>query len=1281
MSKNLISASIVAVLLMAWLGSGAFSERTETDPSVTGADGQNKTSEPALTNVRVKITTAEPRTRTIVLRGQTETKRTVEVTAEIAGQVVSRPVERGMQVEKGQLLCEIAVDDREVAVAEARAGYDQARIEHAGSLKLEGQGLLSDVAIATSNARQEAARAQLQRQVLNLERTRITAPFDGVIENLHLNSGDYAMPGASCATLIDLDPMLVVAHVTEEEVENLETAIGRTRTTMSLLVVMVLAGIMARSALPIANDPHVDLPLFYVGVAHDGISPEDAERLLVQPMEVELRKLEGIVELKSTAAEGMATFLVEFDVSQDLDKALSDVREAVDSARAEMPSTAEEPFVEELTADGFPMIQINFIGTGASERTIYQTALRVREQIETIPAVLSADLQGHREEVLEVIIDPDALNAYQISAEELVVILQRNNRLIPAGTMDLGNGRFAVKVPAVVEQAGDVMELPLRSSLDSVVTLQDVATVRRTFKDRTSFARYNGQKTISISVSKRSDANVIDSVERVLAIVEQVRPTLPGGIRMIVSQNQAEFATVQVSELEGNILTALALVMVLVVAAMGFRSGLVVGLGIPFSLLFSVTIIYLLGYTFNFMVMFGMLLGLGMLIDGGIVVTEYANRLMGEGMDHKRAYAESVKRMFWPVTASTATTLAAFLPMLFWPGVSGQFMGYLPVTVFTVLIGSLLYALLFGPVLGTLFGKPSMHSAKAAQELHQLETGDPTQLPTLTGQFARFMTHVVHRPLLTMGIIFSLLYTIFWAYGKYGVGTIFFSDADPQFIQVSVLGRGNFSAQEVNDLVLDVERQILPIPGIRFVNTQTMLPGNTGGGFISGSSDRIGSIFVELVAESERELGGNTIMRQIRERTEQLSGIKVEVQPLEKGPPVGKPIQIEFTSRDRALLEPAMAQVRAYLDSLPELVDIDDSAALPSIEWRIEVDRQQAALYGADVSSAGLAVQLVTTGVKVGEYRPDNAEDSVDIRVRYPRAERGITAMDQLRVSTDQGMVPLSNFVSMEPAPGVDSFKRIDGLPVELIRANVRAGVMADAMVKDISVWLEQQSFDPAINIRFRGANEEQSDSMAFVSASFSLALALMFILLVTQFNDFYQSTLILVAVVMSTAGVLLGLMFLGKPFSALLTGVGVVALAGIVVNNNIILIDTFNHVRHAHPELDVPEIIVRATAQRLRPVLLTTVTTVFGLLPLAAGYSVDLAARTVTPEGEMAMFWAPLSQAIVFGLSFATLLTLVATPAMLALPHALKSRLAAFRRALGALFASLEQRRRGPAA
>lgn len=1040
----------------------------------------------------------------------------------------------------------------------------------------------------------------------------------------------------------------------------IDAAISRTRTTLLMMAVVVLCGLISRAILPIANDPHIVLPYFYIGIAHEGISPEDAERLLIQPMEIELRKIEGVEEITAQASEGYATLFVEFEASADLNAAMTDVREAVDRGKSEIPTTAEEPVVEELDVDDFPLIQVNLLSNGAGERQIYEQAMQLRDDIETIPSVLSADLRGHREEVLEVLIDPEALEAYRISSEALINVLSRNNVLIPAGSIDTGAGRFSVKVPSVVETAEDVMGLPVQVSGDSVVTLADVAQIRRTFKDRTSYARFNGVDTIAIEVKKRADANVIESANAVLAEVERARQSLPDTIRIVTSQNTAEFAQTQVTELQGNIMTALALVMVIVVAAMGFRSGVIVGLGIPVSLLFSVIIIYLLDYTFNFMVMFGMLLGLGMLIDGAIVVTEYADRKMGEGLDHRAAYSEAVKRMFWPVTASTATTLAAFLPLMFWPGIPGQFMRYLPVTVFTVLSGSLLYALLFGPVLGTIFGKPTVHSNASKATLEQLEHGDPTRLSGATGAYARFMAGVCGHPVLTLSLIFVLLFGIFWTYGSNSTGMVFFNDADPQFVTVSVGGRGNFSASEVNELVRDVEERVLQVPGIRSLNTQTLLPGSSGGGGFGGgsSNDRIGTMFIELLPESDRDRSGFDVVRDLRARTSDLAGIRVEVMAMEQGPPVGKPVQIELRSRYRELLEPALVRIREHMDSMDGLVDIDDTSALPSIEWRMEVDRAQAALYDADVLAAGVALQLITNGVKVAEYRPDGADDAVDIRARFPIAHRGISAMDELRVTTNQGQVPLSNFVHITPAPGVDTFERIDGFPVERVRANVAEGVLADTMVKELQAWIDTQSFDPRLDIQFRGANEEQAESLAFVQVAFLLSLLLMFILLVTQFNSFYQSGLILLAVVMSTAGVLLGLLVTGSAFSAILTGVGVVSLAGIVVNNNIVLIDTYNFVRQEHPELSAAEAIVRASSQRLRPVMLTTITTVFGLLPLACDLSVDIVNRSITAGGQMATFWGPLSQAIVFGLSFATVLTLIATPAFLALPAQVRMRL-----------------------
>lgn len=1048
----------------------------------------------------------------------------------------------------------------------------------------------------------------------------------------------------------------------------IDAAINRSRSTLMMMGVVILCGLIARAILPIANEPHIEVPYFYVGIIHEGISPEDSERLLIQPMETELRKVEGIEEITAMASEGNATLFIEFDPEQDLNQALLDVREAVDRAKAEIPATAEEPLVREIEIDEYPILQISLIGEGVPERLVYETALMLRDEIETIPSVLKAELQGHREELLEVIIDPEALDTYQISSEDLINTLQRNNRLIPAGSIDTGSGRFSVKVPSVVERPEDVMNLPIASSGDTVVTLQDVAKIRKTFKDRDSHARVNGMEAISIAVQARANGNIIETVKALRALLEEMRPQIPGSIKVLTTQDQAEFAALQVTELQGNIFTALALVMILVVATMGFRSGVIVGLGIPVSLLFSVIIIYLLGYTFNFMVMFGMLLGLGMLIDGAIVVTEYADRKMSEGMDHRAAYAESVRRMFWPVTASVATTLAAFLPLIFWPGIPGKFMSFLPVTVFTVLAGSLLYALLFGPVLGTVFGRPTAHSRAAARAMRELESGDPTTLPSATGAYARWLTRVCARPGIALLIILAGLISIFVAYGKYSPGMVFFSDSDPQFIQVAVRGRGNFSADEVNALVYEVEQEILEIPGIEAINANTVLPGGNGmGRGALATADRIGSIFIQLYPESERNIKGREIVQEIRRRTDPLAGIKVDVMAQEQGPPVGKPLQIELRSPNRDLLEPALARIRDYMESLPELVDIDDTLALPTIEWQMDVDRAQAAIYGADVSSAGVAVQLVTNGVKVAEYRPETADDAVDIRVRYPLDERGIGAMENLRISTAMGHIPLSNFVTLQPSPGVDTFERIDGTPVERIRADVVDGVLADSMVREIEAWLATQTFDPRVDIRFRGANEEQTDSLAFVQVAFLLSLLLMFILLVTQFNSFYQSALILLAVIMSTAGVLLGLLILDRPFSAILSGVGVVALAGIVVNNNIVLIDTFNTVRREQPGLSTAEVVVLSASQRLRPVLLTTVTTVFGLLPLAFGLSVDLINRSITANGQMATFWGPLSQAIVFGLTFATILTLVATPAMLVLPDHLRGRLATVRSRLRA--------------
>ena len=1027
----------------------------------------------------------------------------------------------------------------------------------------------------------------------------------------------------------------------------LETCIKRSRTTLLMLFMILMSGIMARLAIPVEYQPNIEVPFFGVFVPHEGISPEDAERLLVMPLELEIRQIEGLEEVTGYASEGSGQVMVEFNAEADVEVAEQDLRNAVDRAKIEFPATAEEPVIEEGNMMNFPILQVNLTGE-VPERMLFNIARDMRDEIKKLSDILSAKIEGGREEVMEVIIDPNALETYQISAELLMNSVIRNNRLIPAGSLDTGKGRFSVKVPSIIEDPRDILSIPVKTDGDKVVTLSDVATVRPTFKERQGVARVDGRKGVSLFIVKRTDANVLKAIEKTKEVVERFRDQIPGKITISYSSDQGPYAKSQLVELEGNIVTALGIVMVIVVAAMGFRNGLIVGMAIPSSFLFALIFVYLVGFSFNFMVMFGMILGLGMLIDGAIVVTEYADRKMVEGHNKVDAYIIAADRMFWPVTASIATTLAAFLPLMFWPGMSGQFMRYLPVTVFMVLSGSLLYAVIFGPTIGSIIGRPGDQNEKTKEQLKNLEHGDPRELKTLTGLYARILAFSARHSISTLAVTLVIVTSTFWAYGQFGKGMIFFSDTDVRMLEINVKSRGNLSIEEANVLTKEVENLILPIEGIRSINSYA---------YISDRGDEIGQMYLEMYEGHERRLTGYQIMEQIRLNTSDLAGVKVELEAEEMGPPVGKPVYIQLSSHDKSLLEPAITKIRNFMEtSVQGLRDIDDSRDLPGIEFRLNIDKAKASMYGADVSQVGMAVQLVTNGIKVGEYRPDRSDDGVDIRVRYPVENRNIQALEELKIMTNSGLIPISNFVGLEPVQNVNTIRRVNGIPVKEIRANVAPGILADDKVSEIESWVNAQDWHPDLNISFRGANEEQEETMDFIGVAFGLSLLFMFVLLVTQFNSLYQAALILFAVVLSTAGVLIGLLVTGNPFSSVMTGVGVVALAGIVVNNNIVLIDTFNNLREQHPDSDYFDLLIRTGAQRLRPVVLTSATTILGLLPLASNLSIDLINRTIIFGSSLSAFWVPLSQAIVSGLSVATVLTLVTTPAMLALPYQLKS-------------------------
>ena len=1035
----------------------------------------------------------------------------------------------------------------------------------------------------------------------------------------------------------------------------IDTAVSRSRTTLSIFVAIMLTGFGSYLSIPVELNPDVEVPIIITTIIHEGISPEDAERLLAKPTEIELKSLDGITQISSFSSENAATIITEFDISFESKTALSDVREAVNRAKARFPANTEEPLMQEVSAAGLPVVQIAIGGQGVPERVLLRVAEQLQREIEILPQILEAVMVGNREELLEAEIDPGKLETYGIPNSAIVSTVMNNNRLIPAGQVDTGQGSFSVKVPGLIENAEDLFNLPLASTDLGVLTVADIAKVRRTFKDATRYSYSNGSASISLNVNKRKGANLVESMEQIDAVVERIRPTLPPSVTLSYINNTAPLVLEQNLGLQGNMATAMVLVLIVVIASVGVRSGLIVTLAVPFSFFFAFIIISLLGFTYNFMVIFGLLLGLGMLIDGAIVMVEHADRKMAEGLNSLEAYRAAVDRMFWPIMASTATTLAAFLPIMFWPGVSGQFMSYLPITVFAVLIGSLFYALLFAPTIGALIGQGSA----AAKAFAKGGNDDGRVVATgITRLYEKSLKVAVKLPITVFLLSIVTLVTIVWAYGRYGKGVEFFTGVEPSQTQIQVFARGNYSPAELRDVMLSVQERIYEVGYFKGIVMQSGT-GQQLGGDQQTAPDLIGYIFVEMVDRRERELDGFEVENRYRQAIANLPGARAEVVSLEQGPPVGKEIQIELSGEELEPLFAEAARIRNFLENdMTGLIDIDDTAPVPGIEWEIEVDRARAAMMGASMAEIGTAIQLMTNGVFMGDYRPNDSEEEVDIRIRYPAEYRGIEQMDTIRIATANGPVPISSFVTRVAKPAVSSIQRVDGARVVYVRANPAPGIVASNKLTEIDAWLEENPPQRGVTAVFRGANEEQANSAAFLGKAFSLAMALMAILLVTQFNSYYQAFIILSSVLLSTAGVLLGLLTTGQTLSVILTGIGIVALSGIIVNNNIVLIDTFNYLKAKHGDWTLEEIIVQTGVQRLRPVFLTTFTTGFGLLPLAMHVSVDLINAEIEVGGPITSQWVSLASAIVFGLSFATILTLIVTPAMLALPDAARKML-----------------------
>jgi multidrug efflux pump len=1004
-------------------------------------------------------------------------------------------------------------------------------------------------------------------------------------------------------------------------------AISHARLTIATLLFLLAAGFVAYTTIPKEAEPDVRIPIIFVQLEQRGISPEDAERLLLRPLETKLKSVGNVKEMRATAFEGGGYVLLEFEAGFDSKSALADVRAKVDEAKRDLPRDVEEPVVQEVNLSLYPVLVVALSGD-VPERSLLRIARSLRTAVEQVPGVLAAELRGARDEVVEIVAEPMLMKSYGVSLEQLIAATQASNSLVAAGALEGESGRFAVKVPALIEKPRDVLRIPVVASAGATVTLGDVAQVKPTFKDATSVTRVNGRPAMTIEVSKRTGANLIETVDGVKATVAKFKATWPQGIEVAFTQDKSKIIRQMLADLQNSVATGVLLVAVIILFALGFRASLFIGIAIPASFLAGVLGLQLAGLTINIVVLFSLILAVGMLVDDAIIVSEFAERRMSEGMPPREAYALAAHRMSGPVIAATATRVAAFSPLLFWPGVVGEFMKYMPITLIATLSASLAVALFFTPTLGALLGKaaPVKHDERLADR----------------GPYMRTVRLALRHPGTTLALAAFLLVAVQVAYGKLGRGVEFFPNVEPDFGQVIVHGRGNLSLDEKSRAVGQVEDRVLAFPGLSTVYART---GEQPRGMSELTEDTIGVIQFEF-ADWRTRPKASEIMDEIRRSTADIPGILVEVTAPRAGPPTGKPIQVQLGAVDPEALPAAARKVAALLATRADLRDLDDGMPLPGIDWSIRVDKAEAAKYSAGVNTVGTAVQLVTNGVKVTEYRPSDNDKAVDIIVRFPEGKRSLDQIDDLRVQTASGHVPIGNFMERVAAPRVGYINRVAASRVMTVSANVAEGVQSAKVQQEIAAALVEADLGPGVIWRLKGEDEERAKASAFLLKAFGTAVFLIFAILLAQFNKLTSVCLVLTAVVLSTIGVLLGLMIMGQPFGVVMTGIGIIANAGVIVNNNIVLIDTYDRLRREGRE--AYDAILETCRERARPVVLTAVTAILGVLPIAFGVNLEFLTREVTVGAPATQWWISLSTAIVFGLGFATVLTLIITPAAL---------------------------------
>ncbi|MFU8804373.1 MAG: efflux RND transporter permease subunit, partial [Bradymonadaceae bacterium] len=1023
-------------------------------------------------------------------------------------------------------------------------------------------------------------------------------------------------------------------------------------TVYVLIFILVVGGLLAYRDLPREAAPDIAIPVVMVSTPYFGVSPADIETLVTQTLEKEFKNLRSLKVMTSTSAESVSLITLEFEPDVDIEDALQRIRVQIDKARPDLPSDAEEPEVMEINASDWPILVANVSGDMDPVR-LKDLAENMRDDIESVPGVLRVSIAGGVEREIQVLVDPDLLRHHDVSMNDVIGAIRTENINLPGGSLDIGSMKYIVRVAGEFRDLESMRHIIVKSKEGQPVYLRHVAEIKDGFKEPISSSRLttwalneDGQRVmitrpnISLSVVKRAGENIISIADETREIIAYYDRMAGDEVHITILNDMSEIIRETVHELESQIISGMLLVLLVLFFFMGgARNALFVAVSVPLSMLITFLVLSFMGVTLNMVVLFALLLALGMLVDNAIVVVENIYRHAGEGKDRMTAALDGTKEVGWAIIASTATTVAAFLPMLFWPGVIGKFMGFLPMTVIITLISSLFVALVINPTLCSRFLKVNKGTTLS-------EDSVPDNI-LYTMYRGTLVWALKHRGFVGMVTIMAFVGT-FVVFGKTNQGVEFFPQTTPEQFSVELQLPDGTNLETTKDVLEGMQDPIYGAPEL--VTAWITDAGVKGGGLMGGGAEatHYGQITVELVDHGEQKTDPLAFMDKLREIFSRIPGATVILDRQEMAPPSGAPISIEVAGDDLDELSRIAREIREKIRPIPGIIDLQDNLELSRPEIHVEVDRQRAVMAGLSTESVAQTVRTAINGTKAGNYR--EGEDEYDITVRVPDERRmGIVDISRLTVVNGDGFhIPLTEVATVEVRGGSGSIRRKDQERVVTISGDASGGYLAANLLREVQKLLEDYPIPAGYELRYTGETEDQKEAGDFLKMALLAAIFLILLILVTEFNSIVQPFIIMCSVLLSLIGVLWSLIITGMPFGIIMTGIGVISLSGVVVNNAIVLIDYINQLRaRGHDRRDA---VILAGLVRFRPVMLTAITTILGLLPLVLGVSIDFVNRRIATGGASVEMWSPMAKVVTGGLLVATLLTLVIVPVLYSL-------------------------------